>query len=72
MVRGSVDANIDLTESFHKRSGVQEGSDDEHASDDEAEIWNPDASFVPSFAAFLGGDVGVQKGYLTYSSVTAL
>ena len=74
MVRGSVDNNIQVDEEFRKGSGVP-GSDESSGvpgSDDEAEIWNPDASVVPSFASFLGQDVGVQRRYLTHTTLTSL
>ena len=72
MVRTSIDRNIEFDEAAFKTgsgvSGVQDGGD----SDDEVEVWNPDASVIPSFASFLGRDIGVQKRYLTHSTVTSL
>ena len=63
MVRSSIDRNIEFDEAVFKKTtgsgvdGVQDGGE----SDDEVEVWNPDASVIPSFASFLGGDIGVQK-----------
>ena len=74
MVRSSIDRNIEFDEAVFKKTtgsgvdGVQDGGE----SDDEVEVWNPDASVIPSFASFLGGDIGVQKIYLTHSTVTSL
>ena len=53
MVRTSIDRNIEFDEAAFKTtgsgvSGVQDGGD----SDDEVEVWNPDASVIPSFAYF--------------------
>ena len=57
MVRTSIDRNIEFDEAAFKTgsgvSGVQDGGD----SDDEVEVWNPDASVIPSFASFLGCDI---------------
>lgn len=69
IVKGSVDENIALDERI-RSSGVPEDADAE--SDDPNEEWDPDASVVPSFAAFLGGTVGVQKRYLTHNSLTGV
>ena len=73
MVKGSVDANIKFDEEF-RCSGEELSTAGGHDgdSDDETEVWNPDASMVPSFASFLGGDVGVQKRYLTRATLTSL
>ena len=58
MVRGSVDKNIDLDEVHWKGSGVLaevtdgDKDDGEMEAQSETELWDPDASVIPSFSAF--------------------
>ena len=70
MVKGCVDQNIEFEEDpwALARSGANADSDEDEATD----IWNPDRPLTSDLAAFLGGDVGVARRYLSNGTLTSL